>query len=322
MEVKKSINKLVIIKKKESFYQLLKKNKIFLFMVLPTMLYFLIFNYAPMVGIILAFKKFNYTKGIFGSEWVGFNNFKILLDSGKLLLLTKNNIMFNLVFLFVGVVVNIFTAIVISEISGKIFKKIGQSATLFPFFISWVVVNAVFFNIFNFDYGVLNNLLNSLGIQPFDIYSNKGAWPYIMVFLNNWKYFGYGTILYLAAIAAIDTSIYESAYIDGANIFKRIRLITLPMLVPTIMISLLLQVGGMMKANFDMFYQMVGNNPYVGDQLQIIETFVFNAITQGGTSSDIGIATAVGLYQSIFGLVLITITNKLVKKYSSENALF
>lgn len=310
------------IKKKDSVLQLLKKNKIFLIMVLPAITYYLIFNYVPMVGIILAFKKYNYAQGIFGSQWVGINNFAILFKSGKLLLLTRNNIGFNLMFLLFGIIINVFTAIVIYEISGKYLKKLAQSSTLFPFFISWVVVNAIFFNMFNYDYGVVNSILKSMGLNPINVYASTKAWPFILLFINSWKYFGYGAIIYLAALSGIDTSIYESAYIDGANLFKRIRLITIPMLVPTIMISLLLHVGTMMRANFDMFFQLVSNNPYIADNLQIIETFVFNAITQGGTSSDIGIATAVGLYQSLFGFVLITVTNKIVKTYSNENALF
>ena len=224
--------------------------------------------------------------------------------------------------MIVGLVVQVFTAIVISEMTSRKFKKFAQSATLFPYFVSWVIVAALVYNIFNYDFGVVNNIITSLGGERIDFYSNPDAWKYILVFFNTWKYFGYGTIIYLAAIVGIDKSIYESAYIDGANVFMKIWYITIPMIVPTMMTLILFNVGHIMKANFDMFYQLTGNNPQVREPLMVIEVFVFRAITQGASVNDIGYASAAGLYQSLFGFITIVIANKLVKRYSRKNALF
>ena len=301
---------------------ILSSNRSLIAMTIPSIVYFFIFSYIPMVGLLLAFKRFNYNDGIFKSPWNNFLNFTSVIKTGRLLDLTINNITYNLLFIVVGISVQVLTAILLSELGGKYFKKFAQSATLFPFFISWVVVASLFFNIFNYDYGVLNTTLKGLGAEPVNVYSNVGLWRWIFVFFNTWKTFGYGTVIYLAAITAFDQGMYEAAYIDGANVFQRIKHLTIPCLIPTILMMVLFNVGHMMRANFDLFYQLGGNNPYLRSTGEVIEVFIYRAISRGGTSNDLGVATAVGLYQSVLGLILILITNGITKKYSRENALF
>jgi putative aldouronate transport system permease protein len=206
--------------RKESFFCEIIKNKVLYLMFLPVALYYLAFAYIPMAGIVVAFKNFNYTEGLFLSPWNGFDNFKYFFLSGKALLVTENTIMYNLVFLTCYTLFSILTAILISEMAGRYFKKIAQSFMFLPYFISWVVVAAFLYNFFNYDYGVINTLLKGLGQQPIDIYSNASYWYYILPALYVWKWIGFGSVLYLAAIMGIDQECYEAATIDGANMYQ------------------------------------------------------------------------------------------------------
>jgi len=196
-----------------------------------------------MAGSVLAFKRFNYTGGVFGSPWTGFDNFKFLMNNGKIFSVVFNTIAYNTVFIIVNQTLQIFSAICLAEIGRRYFKKITQSAMFLPYFISWVIVGGFLYNFLNYEFGSLNTLLKSLGAQPLDIYSNVGAWKYIIVGINAWKWVGYGTIIYLAAIMGIDKELYEAADIDGASKFRKISHITLPLIVPQIIILILLSIG-------------------------------------------------------------------------------
>lgn len=302
-----------------TFWKNILKNKILLLMLLPSILYVIIFNYIPMGGIIVAFKNYNYQDGFLKSPWVGFENFRYLLISNKLWLLTRNTILYNVAFILTGMIVEVGVAILLSEMSGRYFKKICQSAMLLPFFISWVIVAAIVLNIFSFEYGVLNNFLRSIGAEPFDLYTNQSIFPLFLILLRIWKNTGYGSVIYLAAITGIDREMYEAAEIDGASIWQRIRYITIPCLRPTMVIMLILALGQVFKGDFGMFYQIVKNNQILLEVADIIDTFVYRSLM---SSTDIGMSAAASLYQSVMGFITVIIANKIVKKVEPDYALF
>ena len=188
-----------------------------------------------------------------------------------------------------------------------------------PYFISWVVVGIIAFNFLSFDYGFINNFLVSIGLERLSFYTQGKYWPFILLFFNFWKNVGYGSVMYLASIMGIDTSIYEAATIDGANVWQRIFHVTIPMIRPTMIILILLSVGGIFKGNFDMFYNLVGSNGLLYNHTDVIDTLTFRALI---SSNDFGMSAAIGLYQSVLCFVTIVCVNKLVKRYSENYALF
>ena len=305
--------------KRNGFFYELKKNKVLFIMLIPAALFFLLFHYIPMFGVYLAFTKFNYIGGIFGSPFVGLENFKFLYISGALFNITKNTILYNLAFIIFGTLSQIIIAIFISEIPGKLYKKTAQSIMFLPYFVSYVLLGLFVYNLLGYEFGVLNTLLKSVNLEPIDAYANTGAWKYILVLLYIWKNVGYGSVIYLSAIMGISSELYESAKIDGANIFKQIRYITLPLLKPTFIILFLLQLGHILRGQFELFYQIVGTNGTLYKSTDIIDTYVFRSLV---TTFDIGMGTAVGLYQSLFGFILILTVNFVIKKYNDEYALF
>uniref|UniRef100_UPI000A06DC75 ABC transporter permease n=1 Tax=Caldanaerobius polysaccharolyticus TaxID=44256 RepID=UPI000A06DC75 len=288
-------------------------------MLLPAVIYYFIFSYIPMTGVVLAFKRFNFRDGIWGSPWVGFDNFKFFFISGQAFKVTRNTILYNLAFIVINTILQIAMAIFISEMRGKYFKKVSQSIMFFPYFISWVIVSVIVYNFFNYEHGIFNSLLKFVGFKPVDIYSMPVAWIFIIILFNAWKNVGYGSVLYLAAIMGIDQEIYEAAAIDGANIFQRIIYVTIPGLVPTMIILILLAIGNIFRGDFQMFYQLVGNNGPLFDVTDVIDTFTFRSLLQ---TNEFGMAAASGFYQSVFCFVTILLANFLVKKYDKDYSLF
>ena len=288
-------------------------------MIIPAVIFFIVFSYIPMVGIIIAFKNYSISGGIFGSPWCGFNNFKFFFQSGTAWTVTRNTVLYNLSFLTVNVILEVTIAIFISELGKSKFFKFCQSAMLLPHFISWVVVSIFLYGILNYETGSLNRILTTFGLEPVQVYSSVGAWKYILVGLNAWKSVGYGSIVYLAAIMGVDTSCYEAAEIDGANQWQRIKYVTLPLIKPTIITMVLLSLGGLMRGNFELFYQIIGNNGMLFESTDIIDTFVFRSLL---TSSNMGMNSAAAFYQSILCFIFITAINGVVRKVSKENALF
>lgn len=301
------------------FFYNLSKNKSFLLMLAPAVIHIFIFAYLPMGGIVLAFKQFNYQDGIFGSPWVGLENFRFFFLSGDAFKVTRNTVLYNLAFLTVNTSLQLIFAVILSEVHSKYFKKTTQSIIFLPHFVSWVIVASIAYNLFNYETGLLNKFLTSLGIEPINIYMKPSYWKYILIGFNAWKGVGYGTVVYLAAIVAIDSQLYESAEIDGANIFQRTWYITFPCLVPTIIVLVLLAIGQIFRGDFGLFYQLIGNNGMLFDATDIIDTYVFRSLMQ---SSEIGMAAAAGFYQSLMCFVMIMVTNFAVKKVRSDYALF
>ena len=298
----------------------LKANRSLFIMLLPSVFFFILFCYLPMVGISLAFQDYRYGKGFFGSPFVGLDKFQFFFISGKAWLVTTNTILYNLAFIVTGVTVQMAMAVFFSEMKAKWYKKISQSLMFLPYFISWVVVSAIAYSFFNYEFGTINTLLRQLNAVPIDIYGNPKVWPFILVSFNLWKYVGYGSVIYLAAITSINPELYEAAAIDGANIFQRIFRITLPMIKPTVIVLLLFQISAILKGNFDLFYQLIGENGLLFDKTDVIDTFVFRSLMNSG--GDFGLVAAAGLYQQVLGFVIIMTVNLIVKKANSEYALF
>lgn len=305
--------------KRSGFLYEIWKNKVLYLMFLPVGVYFLVMAYLPMPGIVIAFKEFTYNGGIFGSKWNGWTNFRYFYESGKLWQVTQNTALYNIVFLALSTAASVFAAVLLAEMTGKYFKKIAQTFMFLPYFISWVTVAAIAFNIFNYDYGVLNTILKKMDLVPVDVYGNPNAWMYLLPLFYVWKGIGFTTVLYLSAIMGIDHESYESAQIDGANIFQRIWRITLPMLWPTIVILLLLGLSRIMRGEFDMFYQLIGDNGLLLEKTDIIDTLVFRSLVQ---MNDFGMASASGVYQSVLSFIIIVSVNWLVKRKNSDHALF
>ncbi|MDR1532248.1 MAG: ABC transporter permease subunit [Clostridiales bacterium] len=288
-------------------------------MVAIPILYVIVFSYIPMGGIILAFKDYKYRLGIFGSPWVGLNNFRYFFISGAAGRVIRNTLLYNMAFITAGMIIEVFFAIVLSEIRNRYFKKIAQSMMLLPFFISWVVVSSIVYSVLSYEYGLINNLLAGVGGEPVNLYALPKAWPFILVFLRIWKGAGYGCIIYLANITSIDPEIYEAADIDGANIWQKTSAITLQHLRPTMVILFLLAMGGMFRGDFGMFYQIIRNNGTLLPYTDIIDTFVFRALL---SSSDVGMSAASGLFQSVLCFITVMLANFVVTKIDPDYALF
>ncbi|EXX90404.1 sugar ABC transporter permease [Paenibacillus darwinianus] len=304
---------------RHGFWRDVVKHRTLLLMLAPAVLYFILFAYVPMAGIVLAFKQFNYAGGIFGSPWNGLDNFRFFFESGDAWRVTRNTALYNIAFIVVNNVLQIAAAILLFEVAGKWFRKITQTVLFLPYFISWVVVGAIAYNLFNYDVGTVNVLLKATGMEPVDIYNTAAYWPVILVIVSAWKAVGYGTIMYLAAITGIDTEMYEAAEIDGANVFQRILNITIPNLYPTVIILVLLAIGNIFRGDFGLFYNMVGNNGLLFSSTDVIDTFVFRSLT---TSNEIGMSAAAGFYQSVLGFATIMLANWAVRKYDKDRALF
>lgn len=296
-----------------------KRNRVLFLMLLPAIVYFIIFAYIPMTGMVLAFKNYNYIDGIYKSPWNGFKNFKFLFNGGKIFQVAINTFAYNIVFIAVNQTLQVVTAILLTEIGSKRFRKLSQSAIFLPYFISWVIVGGFIYNLFNYEYGSVNNFLQALGKAPVDMYSNVGAWKYILVLVNAWKWVGYGSVIYLAAITGIDKEIYEAAAIEGAGKFRQIFSITLPLIVPQIVTLVLLDVGRIFKGDFQMFYQVTGNNPLLYETTDVIDTFVVRSLLQ---LQDVGMSSAAGLMQSVINFVILVTVNAVVKHFESDYALF
>jgi putative aldouronate transport system permease protein len=296
-----------------------KKYAALVSMAIPAILITIAFSYLPMTGLVLAFKNYRFDRGVFGSAWNGLENFRYLFQSGTGGLITKNTILYNLLNLITSQGLAIIIAIFITEMSNLAFKKLAQSVIFLPYFISWVIVGTFVYNIFNYETGALNTLLKSLSLAPVNVYDKPGTWPWIICFFNAWKWAGYNSVIYIAAITGIDPEPYEAAEIDGASIFQRIQYITLPGILPTVVTMFLLQVGRILRGDFEMFYQIVGNNGQLFNATDVIDTYVFRSLLQ---NSNLGMTAAASLYQSVLCFAIILIVNAIVKRIDADYALF
>lgn len=309
------------VKPKTNVLKSLKRSRILILMCLPAIIYFFMFSYMPLPGIWVAFVKFNYGKGIFGSPFIGFKNFEFLATSGKLLSLTKNTILYNIAFITLGNLLAIVLAILMNELQSKYFKKISQTMMFLPYFISQVLVGFLIYNLLNYDTGFINMIKMAIGGEAAKVqyYADPNVWPFLIVLIYLWQNTGYNSVVYFASICGMDAEVMEAAKTDGANSWQRIRYIVLPMLKPTIIILLLFALGGIVRGNFGLIYNTVGTNPMLYSTTDIIETYVYRATL---VDFNFSTASAVGLYQSLIGFAMVMTVNWVIKKIEPEYSLF
>ena len=287
---------------------------------LPGLIYLLINNYIPMFGIFLAFKSYNFSKGIFKSPWCGFDNFKFLFKTKDALIMTRNTILYNLAFIVIGTALGILVAILLTEIVSSVWAKFYQAALLLPYLLSWVVISYMVFAFLNSDSGFINNtILKAFGMSPVSWYTKSEVWPILLVVVFLWQTVGHTSIIYMASIAGIDKGIYEAAKIDGAGKIKQIFCITLPLLKPTVIIMVLMAIGKIFFSDFGLFYQVPMNSGALYGVTQTIDTFVYRGLME---LNDVGMSSAAGLFQSCVGFILVVNANALVRKIDPDNALF
>lgn len=298
----------------------LKKYLPLYLMFLPGAIYFFINNYIPMAGIIVAFKNYNARQGIWASPWAGFKNFQFLFATPDAWVITRNTILYNVAFIFINTFLGILFAIFICDCVNKKLKKTYQSAILFPYLMSAVILSYIVFAFLSQSTGIVNNsLLPALGKDPIDWYSQAKYWPVILIIANTWKGVGYGCLIYISTINGIDPSLYEAAELDGATKWKKIKFITLPFLKPTVITLTLMSVGRIFYSDFGLFYQVPRNSGLLYSTTNVIDTYVYRGLMQSG---NVGMSAAAGFYQSVVGFAIVLIANGLVRIFSKENALF
>ena len=289
-------------------------------MMLPALLYLLINNYIPMAGMVIAFKKLNFAKGIWASPWAGLDNFKFLFASKDAWIITRNTLLYNVAFILVNMVVGIAIAILITEIRNTKLKKIYQSAILLPFLMSMVILSYIVYALLSAENGLVNNsILPLFHMDPIQWYQKPKYWPAILIIANCWKVVGYGCLIYIAYLIGIDPSFYEAARLDGASKWQEITKITLPSLVPTIITLLLLSIGRIFYSDFGLFYQVPMNSGVLFPTTNVIDTYVYRALIEQG---NISMSSAAGVNQSLVGFCVVMLSNWIVRKVDKDQALF
>jgi len=296
-----------------------RQNGSLFLMALPGLLLLLAFNYLPMAGLVIAFKDYKPIKGVMASNWSGLHNFKYLFGTEIASRITINTLLLNGVFIITGIIASLLIALLLNEVRVHYLTRVYQSAVFFPFFVSWIVVGYFVFALLNTDSGLINKLLTSLGLETVDWYSSPKFWPAILTAANLWKNAGYWSIIYLAGMMTISQEYYEAARIDGASRIQQIVYITLPLLLPIIIVNLLLSIGRIFFADFGMFYYVTRNNPLLYPTTDVIDTYVFRALRSLG---DYGMASAASFYQSLVGFTLVVAANWAVKRFAPDKSLF
>ena len=292
------------------------KHRAHVVMALPVFLILFFIMYVPMAGLVMAFKNFNYADGIWKSPWNGLDNFKFLIASkATFIQITRNTILYYLLFTAVGTFLNVTLAIMIDKLVFKRMAKTMQTLMIIPVFISYAAVQFIVYAFISSDTGIINHMFNS----STRFYSAAKLWPWILLVVKIWKDTGYGSVLYMSVLAGIDSELYEAADIDGANSWQKIWHITIPSLIPMVTVMLLLSVGSVMHSDTGLFYQVTRNSGVLYETTQVIDSFVLNAIFK---NSNFGFVAATSFFQSIVGLLLMLFANTTVRKIAPENALF
>ena len=289
-------------------------------MMLPGLVYFIINNYMPMPGILMAFKKFQFTKGIWGSKWYGFKNFTFLIKSQDLSLLIRNTLLYNLAFLVLGTIFAVTVAILLNEVRRKKLQQTFQTLILIPHLMSYVIIAYIVYALFGGEYGMINNsILKPLGAQPVSWYMEERYWPVILTCVNLWKSFGYSSIIYYATLVGFDQTYYEAAMVDGATTMQQIFRITLPLLKHVIITLTLFSIGRIFYSDFGLFYQVPMNSGQLYNTTSTIDTYVYRGLLE---DNNIGRASAASFIQSIIGFLCVVSANAVVRKVEAESALF
>ena len=297
------------------------KHRAIYSMTLPALLFFLLFNYFPMFGVIVAFKNFKFSEGLFRSAWMQplFKNFEFFFKSGAYKTVTRNTLFLNFCFIVFGTIVAVAIAIMINELLFTKLKKVLQAGMLMPYFISWIVTGVFVYSLLNYEFGMVNGLLRMFGAEPMNWYNMPNLWPPILVIISLWKGTGYTSVIYIAVLTGIDPSYFEAAKMDGATKLQQIRYISIPQLLPTITMMVLLSVGKIMNADFGMFYSVVGENSFLYSTADVIDTYVYRTLRNLG---DVGMSSAVGLYQSCVAFILVLLSNAAARKFQPDGSLF
>ena len=289
-------------------------------MFLPGAIYLLINNYIPMAGIIVAFKKYNARLGIWKSPFCGLANFEFLFKSPDAWVITRNTILYNVVFIALNTVVGIMFAIFICDTVSKKLKKVYQSAILFPYLMSAVILGYIVYAFLSQSTGIVNNsILSVFGKEAVNWYAEPKYWPFILVFVNLWKGVGYGCLIYISTINGIDPSLYEAASLDGATKWQQIKNITLPFLKSTVITLTLMSIGRIFYSDFGLFFQVPRDSGLLYSTTNVIDTYVYRGLMKSG---NVGMSAAAGFYQSIIGFIIVLTANAVVRKVSEENAMF
>lgn len=283
------------------------------------LLLIVVFNYIPMIGIILGFKDYRYDKGIFGSEWVGFDNFEVFLKSKDFVTITKNTLIMNAIFIVCGMVAAILVAILLYELLSRKATKVYQTIMITPNFLSWVVVASMVYAFLHPSNGLINSLIVRAGGEKVDWYATPDAWPFILTIASVWKHVGMDSVMYYATLMGIDHSLYEAAELDGASKIQKSLYVTLPHLTSLIIMLTILKIGGIFRADFGLFYQLPRDCGELYSVTDVMDTYIFRTMRVIG---DYGLSAAVGLIQSIVGMVLVLVTNHIVNKIDPYSALF
>lgn len=307
-------------KRKGSVAAKIKKWTPIYLMMLPGALYLLINNYIPMFGLVIAFKQVDFQKGILASPWIGFQNFQFLFQTKDAFVITRNTLLYNIAFIILNTVIGILFAIFICDISWKVGKKVYQSAILFPYLMSWVIVGYIVYALFSMQYGVVNkSILPAFGLSPIMWYNDPKYWPAILIITNTWKGIGYGCLIYISSINGIEASYFEAAELDGANKFQQIWNITMPEILPSVITLTLLSIGRIFYSDFGLFYQVPRDSGLIYSTTNTIDTYVYRGLMKLG---NVGMSSAAGFYQSVVGFILVLLSNWVVRKISPDNALF
>ncbi len=310
--------------RKGGFFHDIAKNKFSYLIALPAIIYVFIFSYMAYPYMLIAFQRYNYRNTsifgiIFKGDWVGFDNFKFFFLSQNAFRVTWNTIYLNMMFIITGTAMSVLLAVLLNELRCKWFVKTTQSVMLFPSYISWIMVSYILISLFSTQYGMVNHVLKAVGAAPVNWYTNPDVWPAILVIMRIWKGAGMNAIIFLAAITGIDSSVYEAAAIDGAGRFQMVKRITMPLIMPTVAILTLLSLGKIMYGDFGMIYALVGDNGTLYKTTDIIDTYIFRSMRQVGDMSQ---STAIGLFQSGIGFLMVYGSNWLAKKFYPEGALY
>lgn len=294
------------------------KNRSLYAFLLPAFISIILFSYLPMAGIVVAFQKYDPFLGLFASKWVGFDNFRFFFRGSDWLVITVNTLYLNLIFIASGTAAAIIIAIIMTELKSKPFVKAAQTFMTLPNFISWATV-ALFSVAFLSADGIINAVFKAFGGKGIEFYSNPGPWPLTFLLIRIWKGAGWGAILYMAAILGIDKEIYEAAKIDGAGRMRCIFNITLPLIRSTIILLLILSIGGIFKGDFAMIYPFIGDNALLYPTTDVVDTYLFRALR---SSTNMGSNMAVNLYQNILGFILVFFANAMAKRVAPESQIF
>jgi putative aldouronate transport system permease protein len=286
--------------------------------VLPGMIYLLINNYFPMIGIFIAFKKVDYAKGIFRSDWIGLKNFEYLFSTRDAFIITRNTLLYNAVFIILGTALGLLVGIFLAEIISRTFQKIYQTVILLPQLFSIIIIAYIVLAFLSNEAGFINKTILGPG-REINFYATPAYWPFLLTLVYLWKGLGYNSIIYLSAIVSVDRNLYEAATIDGIGRFKQVFYVTIPSIKPTIMTLVLISIGRIFYSDFGLFYQVPMNSGQLFTVTNTIDTYVYRSLLM---LNNIGMASAAATFQAVIGFAVIVVVNALVRKFDRDNALF